>query len=731
MTNILPPPPDLSAPAAAEPQVYAPPPWQPDDYWANAPIDQLPQLMLERIDAYYEHVDASGLLEQWRRSVCQYYDSDPDDGTNSARVGFGGEQGETVLVNINHYASILNQAHVLVTANRPAAKAQADNTSYDAGEDTMIAEQILEHDLHHKHLEDAMSRVSMISFQQAEGWHAQLWDVMAGKAYGADPTTGQVVYEGDVIDVPLGPLDVVRDVAHPLTPVQDHEWLIIRRQMNRHRLIKQFPELRATIMSLPPVTLETTTEARYRRLRTLGTAATPKTDEVFVFELYHGKNCVVPDGRYALLIGDKIPNGAALPLGYDTIPVHGCIAEYAEESAFGHSPFWKLLGPQTLHNSAVSTMATNLDGYGVNNVWSKPGEVPNVETIGGMNFVQTETRPEPLELLKIPPETFQLAELYQRGMETLSAINPVTRGDPEGVPGKSGSYIAFVDAMAVRSMTNVQRGWARYMERVYSARIGIYKNFAHSKRIARIAGEDEGAAVQAWSSKDLGGVAQVTIKLGNPAMNTTTMRKQMADEYAERGWVQTPEQHTQVIVTGRLEPLFKRDRNEMRLISKEGQAIRRGQPVKALITHRHLLHIREHSAELNSPDALLDDAYAERLFAHIQEHIDMRKAMVSGTPPGPNGELPQPPMPWLLEALGEPLTPSEQMAAQAAMAPPPPMPGPGGGPLPPEAPPDGRAQVPPPMEVMAAVDPAQLPMMPQMPDTGERAQPNGAGGGPV
>ncbi len=756
---------------APEPEP-APPPWQPGDYWAAAPRSELGPLMRARIEAYYDDMETSGRLDKVRRSVATYYGADPESGGDSAYVRLGGKQGEVVMVNVNHYRSIINQAHVLVTSSRPSMSAQADDSTYGPTEDTLLATQILEHDLAHMRLEDALARIDLVAFVQGEGALLQVWDAKAGRVVGKSPEGGPL-YEGAIVDQPLGPLDLVRDTARALTAVQDHEWWIVRRERNRFRLLHDFPDYADAIRSLPSIAAageNDTGDNRTLLRRWMGENRAVSSDLVHVWELFHAPTCWMPEGRYALMI---TPNDVpiAAPLGYQDLPIHLMPADYEEECCWGSSPMWDLLSLQALYNAAFCIITSNHENNGAQATWLKPGgDGPRIESVDGHDFVATENKPEPIERLQISGESFTYLEAIRNELETLPALGSLPRGEAE--PGSSGAKNALLDAIATRTYSVTQREWAKVQERVYNARLNIYKTFASAERMIQVAGEDDAAAVKHWTRDDLQKVARVTIKIGNPVANTVEGRKALADEWADREWITTPEQHVQVITTGRADALFQRPNNEMRLLKLTVQRLRetarklpppppRGQMVPGPMlmdpltgaqvpgpeidafaqwveqhvpenggvpisyTQKHLLAITELSGHLNSPEALEDERFAACVLAAVQGHVDQRIELVQT-------------MPWLLEAIGEPLLASEQAqvdaAAQAAaMMPPPgaPMggPPPPGGPAPdagPSEPPAERAQVP--GGDTGPVAPGSLPFMPRNPATGEPAEVAGATG---
>lgn len=732
MTDMALPAEEIEEPAPARPQARA---WEPGDYWAAAPMAELGALVRRRVLGYYAEVEAQGLLSMWRRAHAQYYGlGDGHSYATAAAVAFGGEQGERVAVDINHFGSVLDLDHTLITSVRPAARAQATNSTYGATEETLLAEQILEHDLHHKYLEESLKRVAMLARQYGEGTLVQTWDPTRGQPYGTDPETGRVVHEGDVLDLACGPLDIIRDHTQPMSETRERDWVIVRRAVNRFELAHQYQEHEETILALPSVADggDDAVQIAPHTERGDASASSCKSDEVFVFELYHRPTVLMPEGRFALCVASTALLVAPLP--YGSLPAHTMPSQVRDGSAFGHSSAWNCLSPQQLYNATVSAAVTNHDALAVQNIHLPPGGALDVDILGGLNLIRTEAEPKPLQLLQINEATFKLADLHRGDIEALSATSNVTRGDP-GTEAASGAKVAFIDAMSVRARSGEQANYARLQERVFTARLDIYKRFVRTKRLVEIAGEDKSATVKEWTGDSLQRIARVTVSIGNPAMATVQERTALADKYVEYGWVTTPEQYTMVVATGRFDPIEKRDRNEMRLIALENAALRRGEgvaqdpatgaptPDKAsavpvLKYHRHLLHLREHSSELSSPEAFDDPRFRTALAAHCAWHEEERARMVIEEP-------------WLLEAMGEPPLESEL----AAMAPPP-MPG-----GPPEAlPPSGPDTAPPsdePVQVagvdgsMGGPSPAEMPRLPMMPDGSGRADPMATGGGGI
>jgi hypothetical protein len=754
----------------------APAAWTKDDYRWAAPREELGRLMEEARDAYYQDLEESGTAGQIRRSVATYYGADPESGGSSSYVRLGGANGQKVLVNINHYQSIANQVNVLVTANRPAIQAQADTSSHGPTEDVIVATQVLEHDLAHKNLEDILVRLNGRAFMMGEAAVLQTWNPLAGKLLGPGPD-GLPLYEGDIETVPLSAFDLVRDTSKALDESHDMEWCIVRREGSRHELLalvkelarrekiapEQLADYREAILSLPSVGagLEEGVSANaYVRRRWEGAQ---KSDRVRYWQLFVRKSCILPRGRYALMVTpDCVPYAGDLP--YETLPVEILTPDYEEDSPWGTTPLFHLLSPQTLFNAAISIVASNFENWGDQAMWVKPsGEGAVPRDVNGQEFYESEHKPEPIDRLAIGGEQFTYLELLEGILEKLSAIGSLSRG--EAAPGSSGAKNALLDAIAMRTYSMSQKAWAGALNRIYNSRLNVYKRHATTERLIFVVGEDDASAVKHFKGDALKGVARVMIKLGDPAASSVEGRKELAKFEAEQGWLTTSTEFHQVLMTGRSDALMQRDRNDARLIKTTIDRLRKtaaklpqapprgtmvpgppmpdpatGMPmpgpevdafdqwqqqavppkggVPVALVARHLLAIRELSGYLNSPEALEDDRFAACMLSHINARIDARVELVQT-------------MPWVAEAIGEPLTPSEQMAAQAPPPPPPgdptAMPPPGGAPpMDGPAPEVARAEVP-----GGEAVPGAMPVMPRDPRSGEQVDVMGGAGGGI
>jgi hypothetical protein len=67
--------------------------------------------------------------------------------------------------------------------------------------------------------------------------------------------------------------------------------------------------------------------------------------------------------------------------------------------------------------------------------------------------------------------------------------------------------------------------------------------------------------------------------------------------------------------------------SELLLIKSENESLVDAEPIMAVATDQHSLHIKEHTCVLADPDLRKDPALVQRTLMHIQEHIDLLRGV--------------------------------------------------------------------------------------------------------
>lgn len=646
-------------------------------YFAAKPIDELTGELNDKVEDFYAFIQGSGIFQRMRKSYQSYYGLN-DAGFYSHMVGTAGEQNELSTIKVNHYRSIILALLNMTTAQKAAYEVRATNTDYKSQTQAMLADGILDYYLREKHLDRTLRDAVELSLVLGDAYVAATWEPTSGEQYGVNPDTGAVIYEGDIAYDPVTALDVIKEVN--VQSSKNTDWYIRRTWKNRFDLAAKYPQLANKILAV-----RSDTGLNGNRLSMTTVLTKQDFDLIPVYEFYHRKSESVENGRHVIFVDSEtyLFDG---PLPYRKLPLHRICAAELHGTPFGYSPAYDLLGLQDVLDMLFSTVVTNQAAFGVQNIWTKPGSGLALNQLkGGMNHFESEDEPKPLQLSKTAPETFNFIQTVIQNMETLSGVNSTVRGNPNS-DLHSGAALAMVASQAVQFNSGLQQAWAGLLEDVGTATFEILQDFAKVPRIATIVGEHNQSFMQQFTGQDIEHVSRVVVDLGNPMSRTTAGRIEMANNLLQAQKFDAPEEYLQVIATGKLEPLIENKQTQILNIRAENERLRKGTPVKAVITDDHRLHAVEHMAVLDDPGTREEPEIVNSVLNHVNEHLNQWRTadpailQLRGLQPLP----PPPPPPGMMPPPG---------MGQAPMGPPPGAGGPGqapqGGPTGPGGPPPG------------------------------------------
>jgi hypothetical protein len=347
-----------------------------------------------------------------------------------------------------------------------------------------------------------------------------------------------------------------------------------------------------------------------------------------------------------------------------------------------------ILPIQEALNSLYSTIMTNNNAFGVQNLWVPPGSNISVTTLAGaLNVIESEIEPKALQLTASSPETFKFIEMLVQTVETLSGINSVARGNPEASL-KSGTALALVQSMALQFISGLQQSYVKMMEDVGTAVINILKDFAKTPKIVALVGKNNRTFLKEFTGEEISSISRVIIDVGNPLSRTIAGRVQMAEQLLQMHAIDDPHQYFQVLNTGRLDSMYEGEMIELMLIKSENERLMKGEHVIVSPLDSHKSHILEHKSVLADPDLRKDGNLIKNTFDHIQDHMNALR----NTDPA------------LLQLISEQPLPPVQPPGAGAQAPQPNQGPPQGGhpPMPPGQPPQAALKHSPNPNVMAA-----------------------------
>lgn len=648
-------------------------------------------VLMERTDMWVNIINSNGYLDKLRAAWAAYHGAYYSDASNGHQITWGGSEGELARIGVNHTRNLAQHILVMTTANRPTMEARATNTDYKSLTQTILANGLLEYYMREKRLERYLKTAVEYAIVLGSGYIKMSWNATSGELYDFNEDTNTPIYEGDVEFSNLSPFDVIVDSTKEH---QDHDWIICRTWKNRFDIAAKYPEFKNQILAIP-----TKNEIERFKFSSLGVY---DTDDIAVYEFYHKRTESVAEGRYMMFLDPSIilVDG---PMPYRMLPVFRISPSDILGTPYGYTNIFDILPLQEAINALYSTVLTNQNAFGVQNILVPRGaDVTFSQLAGGLNIIEANTQAgeiKPLNLTNTPPEIFKFIEMLERVAETLSGVNQVSRGNPEASL-KSGSALALVQSMAIQFMSGLQASYVALIEDTGTALISILKDFAAVPRVAAIVGRNNKTYMKEFKAEDISAISRVVVDVGNPLARTTAGRVQIAEQLLQMGLIKDPNQYFMVMNTGSLDVVEEGTQAELLLIRDENEKMMEGQESPVLDIDTHKQHIIEHKAILSDTDLRKNPELVKIVLDHIQKHIDALQQA------DPN----------LLQMLDQ-----QPLQPPPGQGPPPggPPPGPGGpgpsGPPPGPPPQPGQPNLPSPKELLQAPNGANLPNMPKVP----------------
>lgn len=607
-----------------------------DEYFAAKDADKLASILLNKGRSFFNLLESNAYLEKLNNMWRAYHGDYGNDLDYGHRINFTGEQGEYVNLIVNHFRNIAEHVLNMVTSNRPIMEARAVNTDYKSMAQTYLANGILEYYMREKGLEQALKKACEMAIVLGSGFIKLNWNATAGETFDADPETGEMAYEGELEFTNLSQFDVVVDGTKE---GWNNEWIMTRSFENRFNLMAKYPELAEKIRGIPSKSTSTV----YR----LGVWSNDDTDDIPVYEFFHKRTEAMPEGRYLLFLStDVVLLDTKMP--YRQLPVFRIAPSDIMGTPYGYTDMFDILPLQEAMNALYSTIMTNQNAFGVQNLWVPPGSNIQVNSLpGAMNVIESEIKPEALQLTATAPEIFKFVDMLIQGAETLSGVNSVARGNPEASL-KSGTALALVQSMALQFLSGLQQSYVKMVEDVGTAIVNILKDFAKTPKIVALVGKNNRTFLKEFTGEDISAINRVMIDVGNPLSRTIAGRVQMAEQLLQMKAIKDPNEYFQVLNTGRLDSMFQGDMAELLNIQSENERLMDGEVPLVSPMDSHKSHILEHRAVLADPDLRRDPVLVKNVLDHVEMHLNA----LSNTDPR------------LLQLIGEQPLPPLAAAAQ-------------------------------------------------------------------
>lgn len=581
-------------------------------YFAARSSEETASAALEKAKTFYTQIKSNQYITKMVNMYRFYYGNFNKGMQENHTISFTGEEGELVSIPVNMFRNLARHVINIITANRPTLEAKAINTDYKSLSQTYLANGILDYYMREKNLENIVYDSVEMATVMGAAFVDMEWNATAGESHDFDPDTGEHSYEGEMEFTLYDPLSVVVDGTKE--NFYSQEWVLVRTWQNRHNLAAKYPELASKIRALP-----TKNELYNYKLQTF---SNDQTDDIPVFKFYHRRTEAMPEGRYMLFVADDIVL-LDVPLPYRSIPVFRLTPSSIMGTPYGYSEMFDVYPIQEAINSTYSTILTNQNAFGVQNLFVKRGaDLVHQALPGGLNVVEGNEKPEALQLTATPKEVFEFAQALNQLGETQSGVNSVTRGNPEASL-RSGNSLALVQSMSLQFQNTFQRNYVKFLEEIGSNLIEILKDFANTPKLITIVGKNKRSIMKEFTGDMISDVKRVVVDVGNPLAKTIAGRVEIANNLANMKLIKTPEEYFMVMETGRVDTLYEADMQDILLIKQENEFMLEGKDVMADILDRHSLHIQEHRAVISDPELRANPELTAKVRNHIQEHIDM------------------------------------------------------------------------------------------------------------
>ena len=603
--------------------------------------------ILEKSASFFQTMRSNSYLDKISQMWYYYYGNfNQETGSDGHEITFTGEQGELVKLPVNHFRNLAQNIYNMIIANRPVLEARAINSDYKALSQTYLANGILDYYMREKGLEEAINECVEMAIVLGSSYIKMDWNAMGGDFYEEDPETGEPVFEGELEFSVLSPLDVIVDGTKERW---NHEWVTTRTYINKYNLIAKYPEFADKIAGI--MTKNENLQSR------MGYFSNDTTDDIPVYEFFHKRTAAMPEGRYMVFLDSDIVL-IDVPLPYREIPIFRLAPANIMGTPYGYTNMFDIYPLQEAINALMSGALTNQNAFMVQSVFIPRGADITTDQIEGMNIIEANAKPEPIQLTQTPPEVFEMVKGLIQTAEMLSGVSSVTRGQPEASL-RSAQALALVQSMSLQFQSGFQQNYIKFLENTGTCLIEILKDFAYTPKLIALVGRNKRSLLKEFRGDMIRDIKKVIVDVGNPLSRTTAGRVQMADQLAQMKLIKNPQQYFMVMETGRLDTLVEGDISDLLLIKRENEWLLEGKDVFANPLDQHRMHIMEHRAVINDPELRQNPELLSKVQAHLQEHIDLLRTVD----------------PDLLMLINEQPLQDQMMPQQA------PMPGQPGGPM--------------------------------------------------
>lgn len=588
------------------------------DYWLAKPD---PKDVVNRLQCEDTASDArmwytNPVSQTWIRNSVSYFSPVIEPTSWDSSLIPMGSQGELIRVMVPLARQYIRQIIGIVTQQNLAFSALANNSESDVVLAMKLADAWVKKLIRDQRIAGKWDFTLEQMMVMGQGFMGATFESDRGYAWNVNSDTGQLVFSGDVVVSTPTVWDMLYDFS--IQDWIDLDWLRVRKIKNRYTLISQFPDLKVQIANLPSVRDEV---GPYRY-----TYDMPSDDDyIFTYELYHKETAAIPGGRM-LFYSDPNTIYHDGKNQYDGIPYESCKSEIITGTGFGFPLLSNLMPVQEMLDTGISAMSTSLAQLGVQNVAVPRGAGIDVQDILGMNFMSYTPmpgvpgggKPEALNLMQIPGESFKLLDEYKGLLENLSMVSSALRGDPP--PGvTAGTAIATLTATAIQSINSGAKSAKECLRNTIRNAVKAKAIFSEAEESIEIRGQGKDLSTKTFVGTDLAAISDIEFVETNPLMQTLSGRLEIANQILAQN-PQNIKAYFNVLEGEPPKEMYDKELSEEDLMKRENEALSEGEPVIALSTDDHPAHIAFHAKLLNDPKIRVNGKRVQEILNHILEH---------------------------------------------------------------------------------------------------------------
>lgn len=488
-----------------------------EGYWALDKTGNLAAEVLGKERDYFDAARRRGLDRIWQISYAQAFGTDPMNPQDFATqtLSYIGPEGKALRFRINEPRALVEQCNIMARGERIAFKCLALNSSYGAGAQTEIAQQIVKY-LYDEYVGTARESeiLEAAAWFGAGFWWTQ-WDADGGDDVDVEHNT------------PLGPVKIKQRSGAPKTTTlfpwevcqepysKDPAWMIVRERVSKYELAARFPAYSQQILGMNNIR---TQEGVAQMFMYDIDAAT--TDDVIVRHFYlkpcraakYGRYCGILDG---MVLWDRpCPHPKRIP-----------IVELAPFRYFGtrfaYAKTWDILAIQEADDELLSQTLTNYMTFGRQNVFVPAGTNFDEDALAdGQNIfvIPTgSTGPVALALAEMPEGVQWLIEHNAQKKNAIMGTNEVARGMSDETV-KSGTHAALRDSLAIRFQNSTHAGFINAVEEQANLTLDMARQYSQTPFVIEIAGPGEETYLQEFAKESVAGVRKVRVVAVSPLM---------------------------------------------------------------------------------------------------------------------------------------------------------------------------------------------------------------------